>query len=80
MDGQEIARNHEREIKSASGWPMLFITILLFVAAAVLYILSAVLNDRGTIGGGSVLGMVIAGSVLLVVGIFLCPAGAVKSS
>ena len=73
MDGQEIARNHEREIKSASGWPMLFITILLFVAAAALYILSAVLNDRGTIGGGSVLGMVIAGSVLLVVGIFLCP-------
>jgi regulator of protease activity HflC (stomatin/prohibitin superfamily) len=73
MNGQQVVQNHEKEIRTSSGWPLLVLTILTFLAAAALYIIAAVLKDQGRIGGGSVLGLVIGGSALIIIGIFLCP-------
>ncbi len=78
MDGQRTGAqgaslNHEREGRAASGWPMLAATIVFYLAAIVLFVGAAVLNDRGSLGDRGVLGMVIPGIVLLIAAAFMSP-------
>jgi hypothetical protein len=62
MDGQHVAHNREKEIKTVSGWPML---------AAVIVIFAAVLAHRGGAGGKTILGIVLGSVALLILGIIL---------
>ena len=78
MDGQQVTQNQvtlnrEKEIAVASGWPMLALVIMIFLVCLALFILAGVLGSREIVGGGAVLGMVVAGILLLILGIVLCP-------
>jgi regulator of protease activity HflC (stomatin/prohibitin superfamily) len=73
MDGQYVVQNHEREIKVASGWPMLAAVIAIFAVSVALFVAGAVLDNRQTIGSGGVAAFVIIGVILVILGIVLCP-------
>ena len=68
-----MALNREKEIKVASGWPWLIVVIVIFAACIALFITAGVSGGRSTMGGGTVLGLVIAGVVLFIAGVLLCP-------
>lgn len=72
MDGQQVTRNHENEIKVASGWPLLAAVIVIFAAFIALFITGAVLGDRHTIGSGGVAALIIVGAALVILGVILC--------
>jgi regulator of protease activity HflC (stomatin/prohibitin superfamily) len=73
MEGQQITLNNEKEIRVMSGWPMLFIVIVIFAACIALFITAVVLGASDRASGGAVLGLVIVGIVLLILGILLSP-------
>lgn len=71
MDAQQVSFNHEREIKTASGWPMLVLVILSYAAAAALFIAAVVLGrDLST---GEIWALVGPGLFLLALGGVLSP-------
>jgi len=72
MDGQQVTLNHEREIRTLSGWPMLFAVIAIFVVSIALFILAAVWGEDGSIGNGGIWTLILLGAVLLTLGIILC--------
>ena len=73
MEVQRDSLNHEREAKAMNGWGMLVAVIVMIVGGIALLIVAAVLGDQGTVGTGTIWGLVIAGIVLLVVGSILSP-------
>ena len=78
MDAQQagtkqVSLNHEREARAISGWPMLMLVIVFYLAAIALFVAGAVLNDRGRIETGGTLGLVIPAIVLLIVAIIASP-------
>jgi regulator of protease activity HflC (stomatin/prohibitin superfamily) len=73
MDGNNVSLNHEREARAISGWPMLVLMIVAFIATMALFILAGILSDRGDLSHGAAGTMIGAGIVLLIVGVFLSP-------
>jgi hypothetical protein len=76
MDGsseQEVALNHEREIKTISGWPMLAAVIVIFVISIGLFIAAGVWGDRGSSSTGAIWVLIIVGALPLILGCFLSP-------
>ncbi len=73
MDGSNISLNHEREARAISGWPMLAVVIVIFLAAIALFVSTAIVGERGDLSGGAAGALVGVGIVLLIAGIFLSP-------
>jgi len=65
MIEQPVAPSRERELRVMSGWPMLAAVIVIFFAALALLITAGVLGDRGQIGNGAAVAMVVIGILLL---------------
>jgi regulator of protease activity HflC (stomatin/prohibitin superfamily) len=73
IDRDRPVLNHEKEITTVSGWPMLFVVIVIFGAALALLIASAALGDQGRVTTGELWAMLGPGIALLALGIFLSP-------
>jgi regulator of protease activity HflC (stomatin/prohibitin superfamily) len=71
MDAQQVPVNHEKEITTVSGWPMLVLVIAVFAVAVALLISAVVLgSDLST---AQIWALVGPGLALLAVGIVLSP-------
>ncbi|MCX8032492.1 MAG: SPFH domain-containing protein [Thermoleophilia bacterium] len=66
MNEQVTVPSQEKELRTMSGWPMLALVVIIFFAALALLITAGVLGDRGEIGKGSVIAMVLIGILLLI--------------
>jgi regulator of protease activity HflC (stomatin/prohibitin superfamily) len=71
MVDTEMSFNHEKPGRATSGWGMLALTILWFVAAVALFVLAAVYQSNGSLSGAAVWGLIGPGIVLIVLAIFM---------
>jgi len=73
MDGEQIQRNREREIRAISGWGMLAAVIVLFLGGIALLVVAAMLEEARGLTSGQVWALIAPGIVFWVLGSFLSP-------
>jgi regulator of protease activity HflC (stomatin/prohibitin superfamily) len=73
MDGQQSSLNHEREMRTPSGWGMLTAVVVIFAAGMALLVVAAVLGEDGGLSSGTTWALVGPGIFLLALGSLLSP-------
>ena len=73
MDGTELTANREKVVKVWSGWVMLALVVVIFLAGIALLVLAGVWADSRRLSTDETLGLVIPGVLLLLLGTILSP-------